>query len=208
MPSSILPSSIRFTLSSSFVVSTLACSLVDLIGQCNIISSHVFEIAANFSLNIMTISISGFSSPLTSSSSPSTLASYSSQYKIDEFSNIGFTMACLLPCKTCDINNKCLSCYQNTQITSLIYYSPQLLECSATCRSLYFKNLTAFICQSCDTNCGDCLNSANNCVSCRANSTYIYLMGDVTNQTSKCVATCESGMFPDTSAPPVYCRKC
>lgn len=87
----------------------------------------------------MSFSISGFKIPVTAPTGSTVVISFdSAAYTLDESKNdIKFSLACILPCRTCSSTdqNKCLTCYNNTAVTTFIYYRSTSSQCLDTCPS-------------------------------------------------------------------------
>jgi proprotein convertase subtilisin/kexin type 5 len=158
----------------------------------------------------MTLSISGITSPKSFPGDSTVFTTYDpKQYIIDQSStDINFTLACNLPCKTCpstDLNN-CTSCYNDTTITTSIYFNEPSNKCVTTCNSGYYPDSTQFKCTACNSICGNCSIAANNCTSCINNSGFPYL--NTTDGSGTCLANCYSGYYPDTNQSPIRCVLC
>jgi proprotein convertase subtilisin/kexin type 5 len=160
----------------------------------------------------MGVAVSGFrsTSTLPTGTTYTTLISFdSSDGMIDQSLNqIIFSLDCATPCKTCSSSNTsaCLSCYNDTAITSSVYFYTALSYCYATCPDTTY-NAATLTCEPCDSNCYTCLTTPTFCTKCKTTSSYPYLnITSVTVQT--CVSACVAGMYPRTSSDPALCVVC
>lgn len=158
----------------------------------------------------MSITFSGFSSPHFVPTDYSTFSTYdNSNYIIDQSaSNIIFTLSCNLPCKTClsGILSKCNDCYHDISITIYIYLDTVNYNCTNSCPTSYYPNITNYLCTPCNIICLNCSFLPDNCTSCNLLSANIYLKK--ISDTSTCVSSCPTYYFPDISQNPVICTIC
>jgi hypothetical protein len=210
-PSSQITGRAEVSMASSFIVSTLSCTSVAFTGTCTPEANpNTLNITGNFVLSSMTLSISGMTSPKTLPSDSTVFTTFdSAQYIIDQSStDINFSLACNLPCKTCpstDLNN-CTSCYNDTTITTSIYFNGQTNKCVTTCTNGYYPDSIQFKCTACNSICGNCSATANNCTSCVSGSGFPYL--NITGGSGTCLANCDSGYYPNTNQSPTLCVLC
>lgn len=146
-------------------------------------TDYVLSINANLisfttTINQLTISSFTIKSLITPSESPSlpiymtiSLMVNSQAYLIAKSSNIYWSLACSLPCKTCIIGNpsSCLSCYNDSSIVAdkILYYPNN--SCLSQCGDQYYANSTDDKCYSCINSCYNCINY-NQCTSCPTSS--------------------------------------
>jgi proprotein convertase subtilisin/kexin type 5 len=137
------------------------------------------------------LTIRNIISPSLSPSTSISLSTYSSLgHLIDQNSIMVWTIACQLPCRTCQPLNTsaCLSCYSNLSlVTNEIYYFGGNHSCVSDCGLLYYKNTSTNACEACSALCGNCYNYSF-CTSCPANQ-YLLLSN------STCYSLCPRGYF-------------
>lgn len=198
------------SLASSFSVQTLTCTSVAFTGSCTQQANpNTIKVTGSFSLSSMTLSISGFTSPKQVPTDATVFTTYdSSDFIIDQSSDfIKFTLACNLPCRTCSTDrDTCTSCYNDTVITPSIYFNSLTSKCVTICDNGYYPDAIQLKCLQCNSICGNCTGSANNCTSCVSTSGFPYL--NKTATTGTCLAQCDSGSYPNTNQNPTLCVPC
>jgi hypothetical protein len=208
----LMPSSLLLSIDTFFTVGTLFCSsFINFVGSCAPVSSNTLNITGTFNNSVLGLTLSGFSTGTVApiGTTYTTLTSLdSSASKIDEsLTTIAFSLACVLPCKTCGTNaSACLSCYSNPNVTASVYFYALLSNCYSTCPATTYNNATLLLCAPCDSNCLNCLNAPAFCTSCNASSAFPYLQ--VLNSTQTCVADCGAGNYPSAAASPTICTAC
>lgn len=206
-PSSAVTGSIVLSLASSFQISSLSCSL-SFSGSCNVASNAVTitSVAGSSSLSF---TVSGMVSPKVVPTDFSSLTTYDSgNYIIDQStSSIIFGVNCTLPCRTCSTTaTTCTSCYNDSAITTKMYFNSGTSNCVDACEAGYFADASQMKCNPCSSICLTCSPVATNCTSCNSTSGYPYL--NKTASSGTCLAACPSGMYADANQSPILCVNC
>ena len=180
--STLMPGHLQITIDPYFTAGALTCSaFVDFTGSCSVLANDTLRVDGSFNNSVMGLTVEGFSAPTTAPST-STFAAInsfdSSGFKIDENSNtISFALACTLPCKTCSNTNSsvCSSCYNNTAVTSSVYFYSAGSQCYTTCPATTYNDNSTLLCAACDSNCQECQGTATFCTRCLNTSSFPYL---------------------------------
>lgn len=202
----IIPSYMLVTIPSSFSIpSSLSCST----WSCSVVSSNLLKVNNITSTSQITFTVTGMIAPQSANTNYITVGSYYNIYKVDENNNkILFAATCVLPCRTCITTNSsaCLSCYSNTNITTLHYLYALTYTCYSTCPSFTYLDISTSKCLDCSTQCLTCAGSSTNCTSCNSSSNLQYLF--VNASAGSCRNQCPIYYFADTSQAPAVCTPC
>lgn len=119
-------------------------------------------------------------------------------------SDILFVLDCPLPCRTCSgTKTNCTTCYNDTAITSNIYYFVAAGQCLTACPDGFFEEVAIFNCSSCNAVCKTCDIVSTNCTSCNTASANQYLNKSAAGW--NCLAVCDTGMYPNSNSECVQC---
>jgi hypothetical protein len=207
-PTSSITGWIVVSLASSFNLSTVQCqSFSAFTGSCAVSGNNV-NITGNFGSSLMSVTITGISSPTTLPTDSTTVTSYDSSGSIiDQItSGIVFSISCALPCRTCSSAGVCTSCYNNTVVTPNVFYNSGTNECLAICYTGFYADQSQGMCVNCATICASCTGNATNCLSCITTSTNKFLNTTQITQpngtiatSGTCLSICDFGFYPNTN---------
>jgi proprotein convertase subtilisin/kexin type 5 len=165
------------------------------------------NVTGSFTNGAMSFTVSNLSSGLTVPNDYTVFTTFDALgYIIDQSQNdIIFILACTLPCKTCSgTQTNCTSCYNDTTITSNVFYFASANQCLSTCLDGFYSETVQYTCAPCSATCLTCTITSTNCLTCVLTSLYPYLnKTSATNGT--CLAQCDYGMYPDITSTCVLC---
>lgn len=196
-------------IATSFTVATLSCqSFLAFSGSCTQSgsNSHNLNLTGTFTNGNMSFSVAGLTTGTTIPSDYSVFTTYdSSGYIMDQSkTDIIFVHKCTLPCRTCSGTlTTCASCYNDSAITSAIFYYSQGSSCLATCPNGFYSETATYTCASCASTCLTCHITATNCLSCVQGSANPYF--NTTASGGSCLSQCDYGMYPDATNTCVVC---
>lgn len=206
----IIPKSFIVNLAASLTVNSLSCgSFIGFTGTCSVIGLSAVNISGTMGTSEMSFTISGFVSPSSPPNDFTILNSYDSLgFLIDQNSNtIKYSIACILPCRTCSSNtSSCLSCYNNLNISQFNIFNPFSNSCVVNCPQATFTDTTTLICTSCSTTCLTCSLLSTNCTACNLTSPYPAL--NLSNFNGVCLPACPSKFYLSTRLFPTQCSLC
>lgn len=202
--------SVVVSLAPSFSVASASCqSFIAFSGSClqSTSNPNIITVTGSFTGGSMSFSILGASSGAIVPTDYTVLTTYdNSGYVIDQSqSDILFTLACQLPCRTCQgLTTNCTTCYNDSSITTSNYYYASGNACLLTCPTGFYADAVLFTCGSCSVQCHTCSTNSTNCLSCVAGSAAPYL--NTTSSGGSCLAQCDIGMYPDSTNTCVVCQ--